>query len=402
MFVAITASTTQSHKMQQDLNKSQQELIRAQQVQGQEIAELKKQVGDILNQMNRNQGQGKLPAGTIPNPSFEQAKAITTRSGKVLGQAVPIQEEQEAVDALKSQVERDPATSRAENPPRARTGEKALPESTIQGSLDVPDPCHEKNAAETTMPSSTREHLDITIEEAETPGQTSKNGKLKGKTSNPSNSVLTNHLPPMPFPSRFAQSKKEESEKAILDTFRKVQVNIPLLDAIKQVPKYAKFLKELCTTRRNIREKEVVKVNENVSAVIQRKLPTKCKDPGSFTIPCTIGNSKFENIMLDLGASINVMSYAMYTSIAGLGDLKNDNVIIQLADRSNIYPRGLLEDVLVQVDKLIFPADFYVLDMEEKLDSDNRNSTQLLLGPPLHENSKDQDRCAFGISHNGV
>ena len=95
----------------------------------------------------------------------------------------------------------------------------------------------------------------------------------------------------MPFPSKFTQSKKEESEKAILDTFRKVQVNIPLLDAIKQVPKYAKFLKELCTTRRSIREKEVVKVNENVSAVIQRKLPTKCKDPGSFTIPCTIGNS---------------------------------------------------------------------------------------------------------------
>ena len=79
--------------------------------------------------------------------------------------------------------------------------------------------------------------------------------------------------------------------------------------------------------------------------------------------------------MLDLGASINVMSYAMYKSIAGLGDLKNDNVIIQLADRSNVYPRGLWEDVLVQVDTLIFPADFYILDMEEKLDSENKSST---------------------------
>ncbi|MDD0193488.1 hypothetical protein PSY30_23630, partial [Shigella flexneri] len=65
-------------------------------------------------------------------------------------------------------------------------------------------------------------------------------------------------------------------------------MNIPLLEAIKQVPKYAKFLKELCTTRRRLREKEVVKVSEQVSAVIQRKLPPKCKDPGSFTVPCVI------------------------------------------------------------------------------------------------------------------
>ena len=50
--------------------------------------------------------------------------------------------------------------------------------------------------------------------------------------------------------------------------------------------------------------------------------------------------------------------FDMYESIVGLGDLKTDNVIIQLADRSNVYPRGLLEDVLVQVDRLIFPADF--------------------------------------------
>ncbi|XP_070672157.1 uncharacterized protein [Malus domestica] len=62
-------------------------------------------------------------------------------------------------------------------------------------------------------------------------------------------------------PSRFRQSKKEENEKVILEIFRKVQVNIPLLDAIKQVPRYAKFLKELCTTRKRISNKEVVQVN---------------------------------------------------------------------------------------------------------------------------------------------
>ncbi|CAN6547278.1 unnamed protein product [Malus baccata var. baccata] len=211
----------------------------------------------------------------------------------------------------------------------------------------------------------------------------SSNSSNKGK--NVSSSVPTNDFPAnVPFPSRFKQTKKEEAEKDILETFRKVQVNIPLLDAIKQVPRYAKFLKELCTNRRRISTKEVVKVGENVSAILQRKLPPKCKDPGSFTIPCVIGNSRFESAMLDLGASINVMPYSIYASM-NLGALKNDGVIIQLADRSNAYPKGVLEDVLVQVNHLIFPADFYVLEMDE---SDHAPSLPILFGRPFMKTAR--------------
>ncbi|CAN6542355.1 unnamed protein product [Malus baccata var. baccata] len=195
-----------------------------------------------------------------------------------------------------------------------------------------------------------------------------------------SNSIPTN----APFPRRFMKSKKDESDKDILDTFRKVQVNIPLLDAIKQVPKYAKFLKELCTTRKRVSNKEVVRVSENVSAVLQRKLPPKCKDPGSFTIPCVIGNTRFESAMLDLGASINVTPYSIYASM-NLGELKNDGVIIQLADRSNVYPKGVLEDVLVQVNHLVFPADFYVLEME---DSNHSSQLPILLGRPFMKTAR--------------
>ena len=122
----------------------------------------------------------------------------------------------------------------------------------------------------------------------------------------------------------------------------------------------------------------MVHVSENVSAMLQRKLPPKCKDPGSFTIPCKIGNTRFEH-MLDLGASINVMPYSVYPSM-NLGKLKNDGVIIQLADRSNAYPKGVLEDVLVQVDHLIFPADFYVLNMEDSVHSP---PSPILLGRPF-------------------
>ncbi|XP_068329671.1 uncharacterized protein [Pyrus communis] len=155
----------------------------------------------------------------------------------------------------------------------------------------------------------------------------------------------------------------KQTDKEILDTFRKVQVNLPLLDAIKQVPKYANFLKELCTNKRRFNDQETVALSEEVSAVLQRKLPPKLKDIGSFTIPCVIGGKEFGRALCDLGASINLMPYSVYESL-NLGDLKETKVVIQLADRSNRYPKGLLEDVLVQVNELIFPADFFVLEME--------------------------------------
>ncbi|KAH9751265.1 hypothetical protein KPL71_014224 [Citrus sinensis] len=184
---------------------------------------------------------------------------------------------------------------------------------------------------------------------------------------------------PPPFPSRFAKSKKEEQEKDILETFHKVEVNIPLLDAIKQIPRYAKFLKELSTSKRKLRGDERVHMGENVSAVLQKKLPPKCKDPGMFTIPCKIGSVRVEKAMLDLGASINVMPRSIYSSL-NIGALKENGVIIQLADRSNAYPDGVLEDVLVQVNELVFPADFYVLDME---DDNSSNFVPILLGRPF-------------------
>nr|XP_028960005.1 uncharacterized protein LOC103410683 [Malus domestica] len=162
---------------------------------------------------------------------------------------------------------------------------------------------------------------------------------------------------------KFMKSKKEQTDKEILDTFRKVQVNLPLLDAIKQVPKYAKFLKELCTNKRRFNDQETVALSEKVLAILQRKLPPKLEDASSFTIPCVIGGKTFGRALCDLGASINLMPYSVYESL-NLGDLKETKVVIQLADRSNRYPKGLLEDILVQVNELIFPADFFVLEME--------------------------------------
>ena len=91
-----------------------------------------------------------------------------------------------------------------------------------------------------------------------------------------------------------------------------------------------------------------MRVRENVSAITQRKLPTKCKDPSMFTIPSTIGNTQLEKAMLDLGSSINVMPYSIYVSFK-LGPLNKTGVVIQLVDRSIAYPKGVVKDVLVQL-----------------------------------------------------
>ncbi|TYI75800.1 hypothetical protein E1A91_D06G032000v1, partial [Gossypium mustelinum] len=186
--------------------------------------------------------------------------------------------------------------------------------------------------------------------------------ELRAQASQNDNNQPRSYVPKAPFPQRLRKEKSDDVNAEILETFRKVQVNIPLIDAIKQVPRYANFLKELCTYKRKLIGNEKISLGENVSAVFQKKLPIKCKDPGMFSIHCKIGDLKIDRAMLDLGASINVMPRSIYDKVQ-LGALKDTGLIIQLADRSNAYPDGILEDVLVQVNELVFPADFYVLNM---------------------------------------
>ncbi|CAN6687784.1 unnamed protein product [Malus baccata var. baccata] len=251
--------------------------------QDKRVDHLEKQIGQIADFVGKFRDQGQLPSSTIPNPKggFESAKAILLRSGKEVGVG-PIPSKSGLKEDENLQIEEEEASI-----PTAKVV-PPLPQASSTPNLS----------------------------------------KSSNKGKNVSNSVPTNVFPSnVPFPSRFMQTKKEEAEKDILETFKKVQVNIPLLDAIKQVLRYAKFLKELCTIRKRISTKEVVKV----------------------------------------------------------GVLKNDGVIIQLADKSNAYPKGVLEDVLVQVNHLIFPADFYVLKMDE---SNHATSLPILLGRPLMKTAR--------------
>ncbi|XP_073120292.1 uncharacterized protein [Henckelia pumila] len=208
---------------------------------------------------------------------------------------------------------------------------------------------------ESTSPMKTSEGKDMEKEAKNTSEEQTK-AKPTSHSSDISNVVVP------PFPSRLEKSKKTDYENEVLEMFRKVEINIPLIDAIKQIPRYAKFLKDLCTNKRRLRGDEKVSVEENVSAVIKKSLPNKCKDPGMFTMPCVIGNLKIERAILDLGASINVMPYSIYCAL-NLGPLKETRV----------------------VKELIFPADFYILRMEEDSIS---NSPPILLGRPFMKTAR--------------
>ncbi|KAI5313224.1 hypothetical protein L3X38_042398 [Prunus dulcis] len=107
------------------------------------------------------------------------------------------------------------------------------------------------------------------------------------------------YTPPIPFPGRLAKSEQDKSFKEIFYILSKMNVNLPLLDVIRNMPVHEKFFKELNTYKRKYGPNEKVMVSENVSAVLQSKLPPKLKDPGSFSINITIGDKLIEKAMLD-------------------------------------------------------------------------------------------------------
>ncbi|XP_062080181.1 uncharacterized protein LOC133784931 [Humulus lupulus] len=109
--------------------------------------------------------------------------------------------------------------------------------------------------------------------------------------------------------------------------------------------------------------KKTAFLTEQLSAVIEQKTPPKYKDPGCPTISCQIGTHEFSQALLDLGASVNLMPFSVYSQL-GLGEIKPTSVVLQLADRSIKKPRGIVEDVLVQVDKFYYPVDFLILDTQ--------------------------------------
>ncbi|XP_073127237.1 uncharacterized protein [Henckelia pumila] len=207
--------------------------------------------------------------------------------------------------------------------------------------------------------------------------------KISGKSSIPTLSPTSQAkiVVPPPFPVALKKEKLDSQFGKFLEVFKKLNINIPFADTLMQMPSYAKFLKEILSNKRKLEEHAMISLTENCSALVQNKIPLKKKDPGSFSIPCVINDIQFHKALCDLGANINLMPYSVFRKLS-LGEPKSTRMSLQLADRSIKYPRGIIEDVLVKVDKFIFPVDFVVLDMEEDLDM------PLILGRPFLETGK--------------
>ncbi|CAN6557612.1 unnamed protein product [Malus baccata var. baccata] len=298
------------------------------------------QVGQLATMFNERE-KGKFPSQSEQNPrGMEHCKVIRTlRSGKsydnkeVVHHEAEVEEEKLIESALLA------AKSRSE----------------VISATGIPDP----SASDKVQ---SRPNFDA--------------NKEKGLGSLFAPSDKPPYKPPLPFPQQQQQRSKDQQCIEFLKMLPKVQINLPLLDAIKQISSYAKFLNELCSKKKNFLEYEKVILTEQCSAVLLHKIPPKKIDPGSFTISCTIGSLDFHKVLIDLGASVNLMPYSVFQKL-GEGELKPTSVSLQLADRSVTYPLGILEDVIIKVDKFYLPTDFIVLDMEED------KEVPLILGRPF-------------------
>ncbi|RVW61760.1 hypothetical protein CK203_064865 [Vitis vinifera] len=164
---------------------------------------------------------------------------------------------------------------------------------------------------------------------------------------------------------KVSSIKKEDLEAKVKEK-PQVKVNIPLLDMIKEVPTYTKFLKDLCTIKRGLNVSKKAFLTEQVSSIIQCKSPVKYKDSGCPTISVMIGEICVEKALLDLGANRSVKT-----------------------------PRGMIEDVLVQVDKFYYPMDFVVLDTD--LITKGTNYIPIILGRPFLATSNAIINCRNGV-----
>ncbi|KAL5578338.1 hypothetical protein UlMin_020037 [Ulmus minor] len=242
------------------------------QSQAASLRNLENQVGQLANEL-KNRPPGTLPSNTESpkRDGKEHCKAITLRGGKTL-EAPEIKE--------KNQKE---LVSRQQK------------ENNEQGNFEEES------------------------KEAEKSRENSGEKSGANATAMPQQNFQQKRPPP-PFPQRFQKQQLDQQFRRFLDVLKQLHINIPLVEALEQMPNYVKFMKDMLTKKRRFGEFETVALMQECSAVLQNKLPPKLKDPGSFTIPCSIGNQYFGKALCDLGASINLMPMSIFKNW-GLGKL---------------------------------------------------------------------------------
>ncbi|XP_057719818.1 uncharacterized protein LOC130934248 [Arachis stenosperma] len=270
------------------------------------IRNIERQIGQLSKQGVIERPSSSLPSDTIPNPK-EECKAIWLRNGRTL-----VNDKEETKKPMKSNkkpIEKEEASNK----------EVRASKQTLKKLKEKDDQLQDLRKWKQIMEESSQ-------------GQ-----KQVEKT----------FTPPLPYPQRFNKETKDQHLPKFLEVFKKLEINIPLAEALEQMPLYAKFLKELINKKRSWHEKETVLLTEECSAVIQRGIPPKLKDPGSFVVSCIIAKMTLDKVLCELGASINLMPLSMMRKLA-IEELKPTRMSLVMVDRSIKTPNGIVENLLVK------------------------------------------------------
>ena len=246
----------------------------------QSIVKLESQMGQLAEAISRKP-EGTLPSQVVMNPKGKD---------QITGGLFYAESQQQAkfVMALRSGREYHVESRERESRERIEEPETIVSPSSAQPSLSSPSP---------SSPSPSSSSSSIQKKDRSEPSH---------KEEEP-----PTYIPPPLYPKALEspgfRGKQSAKIQDMLDIFKHVHINLPLLDAIQQEPAYAKFLKELCTQKRKSRERvpNRVHLTEQVSSVLQHQTPPKLNDPGAPIIACTIGNIRIEHALLDLEASVN-------------------------------------------------------------------------------------------------
>nr|XP_025692668.1 uncharacterized protein LOC112794916 [Arachis hypogaea] len=214
------------------------------------------------------------------------------------------------------------------------------------------------------------------LKEKKEPQALKKGKQIMEEPSQEQRTMVKTYTPAIPYPQRFNKEIKDQQFPKFLEVFKKLEINIPLVEALEQMPLYAKFLKELINKKRNWHEKETMLMTQEYSAVILKGLPLKLKDPRSFFLPCTMENISIDKALCDLGARINLMPYSMMRRLC-IEEVKLTQMSLELVDKSLVLLKGVIENLLIKVDTFIFLADFVILDLDEE------GGDSIILGRPF-------------------
>ena len=123
--------------------------------------------------------------------------------------------------------------------------------------------------------------------------------KEKVEEEQPTSSNTVSIPSAVSFPQWLKPNKLDKDFDKFVKIFKQLHINIPFIDAISQIPSYAKFLKEIMTRKKKLQDRKTTALIEECSAIIQNKLPPKLKDPRSFSMPYTIGNIEFSKVLCE-------------------------------------------------------------------------------------------------------